>query len=150
MSPMKKFLLGGVGGLAPVLVSIAVADSGTIAAALQSIDLGHNAYLVLGYAVRVIVLFVVGGVWAYMHRTETDPGKIFQLGLVAPAMISSVISAAQVPRDHNVTAPIAAIEEFFVPPAHAQVQPAPTPQPGTVNRPVTSGWSSFIKGLTGQ
>ena len=43
---------------------------------------------------NVLSLFVIGGLWAWMHKTETDPRKLFQLGIVAPAMITAMMNTA--------------------------------------------------------
>ena len=38
----------------------------------------------------------IGGLWAYFHRSEVEPLKLFQLGIVAPAMITGMINASNV------------------------------------------------------
>jgi len=83
MSGKARFLLGGCGALAPIVVNLLVVD---LVAVFQELKL----LVVAGYAVKVIILFVIGGMWAFMHKTEMEPLNVFQLGIVAPAVILSM------------------------------------------------------------
>jgi hypothetical protein len=91
----KRFLYGGAGALAPLLVSLALVDIDVLSGYLANIDHG-GIYRVTGYGVQFVALFVIGGLWAAMHRSECDPRKLFQLGLVAPAMITAMLNAGNV------------------------------------------------------
>jgi hypothetical protein len=82
-----RFLYGGAGGMAPVLVSLALADAQVL------MDKLEEPYFLAAFAFRTLALFAIGGVWAWMHATEWDPRKLFQLGIVAPAMILGMIHA---------------------------------------------------------
>src|SRR5215475_655055 len=90
----RRFLWGGLGALAPTIISLAILDHTAVADYLANIE-GNAAWLG-GYAFRVVVLFVIGGLWAYFHRAEIEPLKLFQLGIVAPAMITGMINASNV------------------------------------------------------
>ncbi len=92
-----KFLWGGLGGLTPVLGTLIILDFATLGMYLG--DLGTNEmriYSLAGYTVRVLILFLIGGLWAVLHKSEREPMKLFQLGLVAPAMITGMINAGNV------------------------------------------------------
>lgn len=94
MTTLRRFLWGGIGGLAPILATFLILEGDIIAQWLDDILNGGSALTVIGYAVRVIGLFIVGGLWASLHKSERDPKKLFQLGIVAPAMITGMISAS--------------------------------------------------------
>src|SRR5262249_21756124 len=96
----RRFLWGGLGALAPTIISLAILDHTAVADYLANIE-GNAAWLG-GYAFRFVVLFVIGGLWAYFHRAEIEPLKLFQLGIVAPAMITGMINASTVAKQENI------------------------------------------------
>lgn len=97
MPTRTKFLWGGLGALTPVVTTFLIIDVETIMGYLNAAFGGEgNPFLVAGYGLRVIGLFVVGGIWACLHKQEYDPKKLFQLGIVAPAMITATINASNV------------------------------------------------------
>ncbi len=89
MTSRKRFLLGGLGALMPVLLSFLALD---ISAALNG-SVEWTPGMVMGAALRYLVLFVVGGVVAYLHSEESKPFKLFELGIVAPALVTSLVTA---------------------------------------------------------
>ncbi len=89
MTPRKRFLIGGGGALMPVLVSILAVDVATI---IDS-DSGMTTGNVVGFVIRYIILFVVGGVVAWLHEDEQKSFKLFELGIAAPALITSLVTA---------------------------------------------------------
>ena len=89
MLARKRFLLGGGGALMPVLVSILAVDVGAQLIAGQS----YSAAEILGTAIRYTVLFIIGGFVAYLHVDEEKPFKLFELGIAAPALITSLVTA---------------------------------------------------------
>jgi hypothetical protein len=97
-----RFLYGGAGALAPLMVSLVLVDIDVLSGYLANID-GGGIYRAAGYAVQFVVLFVIGGLWATMHRSERDPRKLFQLGLVAPAMITAMLNASNVQQAQEVS-----------------------------------------------
>ncbi len=133
MTTTRRFLWGGIGGLAPILATFLILEGEIIGRYLSDLASGGSAMTVIGYTVRVIGLFVVGGLWASLHKSERDPKKLFQLGIVAPAMITGMISASNlntktgmVPRSGDM--------------ASVQVErPAPAP---TARAPSAGGTSS--------
>jgi len=92
MTPKKRFLLGGGGALMPVLVSFLAIDIG---AALSN-EANLTTANIVGIAIRYIILFMVGGIVAYLHEEEHKPFKLFELGIAAPALITSLITAQSV------------------------------------------------------
>ncbi len=97
MTPLKRFLLGGGGALMPVLVSFLAID---IWAALSNDDNLTTANII-GIGIRYVILFVVGGVVGYLHEEEHKPFKLFELGIAAPALITSLITAQGVVAQSN-------------------------------------------------
>lgn len=87
MSSFKRFLFGGIGALMPVLLAIA------------SLDLGQNFSLgnITGIVIRYGVLFCIGGFVAYLHSDENKPIKLFEFGIAAPAMLTSLMAANALP-----------------------------------------------------
>jgi len=97
MSTRMKFVWGGLGALTPIVTTFLIVDVDTIIGYLNGIfSEAGDPYLLAGYGLRVMGLFVVGGIWACLHKQEYDPKKLFQLGIVAPAMITATINASNV------------------------------------------------------
>jgi hypothetical protein len=75
-----------MGGTAPVLVNLLVLD-------LQTSLLNVTSLVVIGYLIRTAVLFAVGGAVTIFNK-ESDPVKIFQLGIAAPALLITFLTRA--------------------------------------------------------
>jgi hypothetical protein len=134
MNAWKRVLWGGGGAVMPIVLSLAVVDAAKVAEYAES---GPNA--LVGYVLRVVALFAIGALWAYFHRTETEPFKAFQLGLVAPAMITAFINSQNVDELRGPGKEGHVYGFSIVPKAYAQtgpVQPTPT--------------DSVIKGVRGR
>lgn len=89
MSPKKRFFIGGFGALMPVLVSLLAIDIGAIFDDESTLTTGN----IIGVFIRYIILFLIGGFIAYLHEDEMKPFKLFEIGIAAPALISSLITA---------------------------------------------------------
>jgi hypothetical protein len=89
MKTYKKILIGGLGALTPIIMNLLVID-------LEVIFLNVTLFAVFGYLIRVNILFYLGGMTAFLHKDETSPVKIFELGIVAPALITALINAGQI------------------------------------------------------
>ena len=85
----QRFIVAGLGGVAPVLVSLIAID-------LQIIMLNATVLAVLSYGVRVLALFAIGGLVGWLHKNEVDLVKLFQIGIAAPALITAAINGRQV------------------------------------------------------
>ena len=142
----SRFLWGGLGALAPTLISLAILDHTAVTDYISNID--QKTLGLAGYAFRVVALFAIGGLWAYFHRSEVEPLKLFQLGIVAPAMITGMINAGRVSDDAPgggtawLDFPIA-----LMAPAYAQ-ETVPLPQPPPQQE--QSGIQQFINGVLGR
>jgi hypothetical protein len=90
MKPIQRFLIGGVGGMAPVLIFLANVDWDIHFA-------GMSTMRIVGYCSRIIILFLIGGFTAYLYNDETNYIKLFQLGISAPALVAGYISTANIP-----------------------------------------------------
>ncbi|RUM94423.1 MAG: hypothetical protein DSZ28_03295 [Thiothrix sp.] len=97
MTAQRRFLLGGGGALMPVLVSLLAIDLGAFLDSRSDLTTGN----IIGFGIRYLILFVVGGVVAYLHEDEHKSFKLFELGIVAPALITSLITAQGVAADEN-------------------------------------------------
>ena len=89
MKTYKKILIGGLGALTPIIMNLLAID-------LEVLFLNLTLFAVLGYLIRVIILFYLGGMTAFLHKDEDSPVKIFELGIVAPALITALINAGQI------------------------------------------------------
>lgn len=89
MSTRTKLLIGGLGGVAPVLINLVVID-------LQTLLLDLTLLAAISYCVRVVALFAIGGIVAVLNKTENNPFKVFQLGIAAPALITAAINGSHV------------------------------------------------------
>jgi len=139
MKTRKKILLGGLGALTPVIMNLLVVDLKVLA---------HLTPLVLlGYVIRVVVLFYLGGLMAYLHKDEKSPVKLFELGIVAPALITALLNAAQVEVPKAPKPTSQTTWELLLPAAYAQV-----PQKEEIKSfalPKESRSEEFWRGLTG-
>ena len=112
MTPRKRFLFGGTGALLPVLVSILTLDINAYLSDPEA--LMHAAP---GIIIRYALLFFLGGFITYLHDDEDKPFKLVELGIAAPALISSLVaghaavnsSPAQVGNDRH-----AAVLDFSI------------------------------------
>lgn len=89
MKTYKKILIGGLGALTPIIMNLLAID-------LEVLFLNLTLFAVLGYLIRVVILFYLGGMTAFLHKDENSPVKIFELGIVAPALITALINAGQI------------------------------------------------------
>lgn len=142
----SRFLWGGLGALAPTVISLAILDHSSLVDYIANMD--EETFKLVGYGFRVVVLFAIGGLWAYFHRSEVEPLKLFQLGIVAPAMITGMINASNV--SDQVRPEDSAWLDFsisLISSAHAEetAQPPPAPPPSQQS-PV----DQFINGVLGR
>jgi hypothetical protein len=57
---------------------------------------GITFLVVASYVLRQITLFAIGGLVGYFND-ENNPWKLFQIGIAAPALLTALINARQVP-----------------------------------------------------
>ena len=90
MNIRKKIMIGGLGALTPVIMNLLIVDLNILLVKITSLAF-------LGYIIRVIILFYLGGLVAFLHKDENSPIKIFELGIIAPALITAMLNAGHVP-----------------------------------------------------
>jgi len=81
----SRVIIGGIGGIAPLIISLLVVDVGSLINDIGMMD-------AVGLAVRCTVLVFIGALVGYLHNTEHEPFKIFQLGIAAPALLTTAIN----------------------------------------------------------
>jgi len=143
MTTGKKIMIGGMGALTPIIMNLLAVD-------LNILLINVTIMAVLGYALRVIVLFYLGGVIAYLHKDEKSPVKIFELGIVAPALITALLNAGQVdvPKATLQSTKSHIGQMTIVSSAYAQA-PAVSDSVKTFALPQETGWQQLLRGLTG-
>src|SRR3954470_10653807 len=82
LSTLRRVLLGGAGAIAPLIVLGITVEWVTVFGSL-------TFFAFLGYAIKSILLFVVGGFVAFLQKNETDEFKCFVCGISAPALITT-------------------------------------------------------------
>ena len=141
MSALRRFLVGGIGGFAPVIALLIAADF-----VKNFVD--SSTALQIGYFVRAFALFLIGGFVAWLHETENKPFKIFEIGLGAPALIAGVITANSIEPKHASTFSMLPIfAESIIPSAQAQAT-QPNARESTSVTPPTSELPSPTKTKT--
>lgn len=94
-----RLIIGGIGGIAPIIISLLVVDLNSLINDLQTMD-------IIGLAVRCTVLIFIGALVGYLHQDESEPFKVFQLGIAAPALLTTAING------YGVIGPNAALKEL--------------------------------------
>lgn len=97
MTPTKRFLHGGGGALMPVVVSLIALDIGSLLASGYE----FSTAAIVGIGIRYVLLFLLGGVVAYLHSDEDKPFKLFELGIAAPALVTSLVTAQGLSATHD-------------------------------------------------
>jgi hypothetical protein len=87
----ERWLYGGLGSLAPIFVAILAID-------LETVFRNADFPVVASWSLRTVVLFLIGGFVAFLHKKETDSWRCFVIGISAPALITTAISGKQVSR----------------------------------------------------
>ena len=99
MTQKEIFFFGAIGGILPPLVSIFTID---IVSIVKDGDLTLGNYI--GYGIRVVALIIAGGIVALVNSEVKSRMPLVQLGVAAPALLTSYINAASLPdslKPHN-------------------------------------------------
>ena len=141
----QRIRLGALGSLAPFLVNAAVADPVTVFSAI-------TATAMLGYGFRVVGLMTLGALVAWAHGKETNSLRLFEVGIIAPALVTTMMNAAAA-RDSTVSAAKAqqVTAALFIPRA-AYAQSSYSSGRDTVyafDAPPESRLEQFWRGFTG-
>ena len=116
MDLRQRLFIGCLGALAPILVNLYVVDFQTVLPHLLPLE-------ALSYGVRLLALCASACLVVYLNNDEIRPVKLFQLGVAAPAMLTTLLNGAAVTnRNPSVSvAPVPAhINWLIVSPANAQ------------------------------
>jgi hypothetical protein len=89
MSGWKRFWIGGLGALIPMLLTLQRVDFAPIIDHARDYTVG----VYVGTFIRYFLLFISGGGVAALNSDESKPLKLFQLGIAAPAILSAYVSA---------------------------------------------------------
>ncbi|HEB36127.1 hypothetical protein LCGC14_0953040 [marine sediment metagenome] len=142
MNTRKKIMIGGLGALTPVIMNLLIVD-------LNVVFVKITLLASLAYVIRIVILFSLGGFVAFLHKGENSPIKIFELGIVAPALITAMINAGQVPilKAPPQTAETSAASFSFIPSVYAL--PPQEEEIKTFSLPKESSMQQIWRGLTG-
>src|SRR4051794_1710149 len=89
LASRERWLYGGLGALAPVVVSALTLD-------FASVFTNPDLPVIGTWAIRSFLLFGVGGFVAFMQKAETDTWKSFLTGISAPALITTALAGSAV------------------------------------------------------
>jgi hypothetical protein len=148
MDLKQRLFIGWLGALAPILVNLYVVDLQTTLPNLLPLE-------ALSYALRLLALCASACVVVYLNSDEVRPAKLFQLGIIAPAMLTSMLNGAVIANKTPSSPPPPP------PPSHswllipqANAQPAAAPQVAPAVRDCTKPSDptvsqQILKGLVG-
>ena len=145
-----KLLVGGAGGVTPLIGGLALLDAQAIATYLQGLSNpgGSALLLLIGYIIKGIFMFGVGAFWAYLHRSEKSTLKLYQLGIVAPAVISGLIYANEAKNTRNAAGTAIPAAEL-IPSAHGAT-PAAGSDTFRLFEEGSSAASKILSGILGR
>jgi hypothetical protein len=86
MKNKTALVIGGVGGLLPLIIILINTDASTM---FKEFD----PCVFAGYSVRAIILFMLGSLFVWIN-SETDLKKAFQIGIMAPAIAIGYMNGA--------------------------------------------------------
>jgi len=108
-----RIAIGAIGGISPIIISLLVVDI---------VQLFNETGLMdgIGLGIRFFVLIFIGGMVGYLHNQEEEPFKLFQLGIAAPALLTTAINGNSIANQTLMKEHSAASEyHFFIKSAHA-------------------------------
>lgn len=120
MNRSTRFAIGGLGGLLPIIASLITVDLAVFSALIDKQD--FTLGICVGYAVRVLCLFVLGGIIAALNSEVVNPMSLVQIGIAAPALVTSYLNGAALVRSTDqarAATPTASISDLIISNAHA-------------------------------
>lgn len=156
MKAHGRIIFGGLGALFPIIANLLAVDFETLLINLTVIAFA-------AYMLRATTLFSLGALSGLFHKNENSPIKLFELGIVAPAIITALLNAQQV---HVPKPPVKPYgtptsSTIFIPSAYAQttqkeeIPPLPLPKETgieeieTFSLPKETAMQQFWRGFTG-
>lgn len=139
-SPLKdraRFIIGGFGGLAPIVIFV-------VNGKFPSYFNGSFALVTLGFLVRAVGMFLIGGFVVTLYPEVKQRIKIFQLGLSAPAMLAGIMAASSNSSTLVPTQDVPGLALIPVVYAQANSLPADVKQ---FTLPPPSALGQFVRGL---
>jgi hypothetical protein len=94
MGPTQRFFIACLGALTPIITNLLVVDLNTSLTNLHMID-------GMTYAIRLFALCAAACVVVFLNSDEQRPVKLFQLGIMAPALLTSIINGAAISAKAN-------------------------------------------------
>lgn len=141
MNTRQRILMGALGGITPYLVTLLSIDFKTTVAGYEALDW-------IGLCLRCVILIFLGALVAYLHKTESEPFKLFQLGLAAPALLATFINGNAGTSQTLPTQVSAGIESIsVVSPAYAS--DTPFLNSPYLREPQVNNLSRFLRGVLG-
>jgi hypothetical protein len=130
MGTVQRFYIACLGALTPIITNLLVVDLNTTLNNLSVIE-GMN------YAIRLAALCASACVLVFLNSDEVRPVKLFQLGIMAPALLTNLINGAtisikanaQATQNSAIQTPLPQKSEFPSLVGSAFAQPGPTPAP---------------------
>ncbi|NKQ73836.1 hypothetical protein C3Y89_26475 [Rhizobium sp. UPM1132] len=99
MNRVARFAIGGLGGLLPVLATLITVDLTVFQALIDKHDFTMG--MCAGYCIRVFSLVLLGGIVAALNSEVVNPLSLVQIGIAAPALVTSYLSAASLPHSQK-------------------------------------------------
>jgi predicted nucleic acid-binding protein len=142
MKTRHKIIIGGLGALTPVVMNFLVIDINVL-----FVNLTLLAFI--GYLIRVVILFYLGGLVAFLHKDENSPVKLFELGIVAPAIITALLNGTKIeaPKADVKHAETTTVSALLIPKAYAQAVKKEDIK--TFSLPKETSKQQLWRGLTG-
>jgi hypothetical protein len=88
LTSKERWIFGGLGGLAPIIVAAATQD-------LEAIFARLTMLVTLGFCAKIVALFFLGGLVSYLQKAETETWKCFLIGISAPALVTTATARAE-------------------------------------------------------
>ena len=89
MTTARRFLWGGIGGLAPILATFLILEADIIGRYLAELGRGGSALTVIGYVVRVVGLFIaIPAIAAYNILRNRVQRLVLEVGIVSENLMS--------------------------------------------------------------
>ncbi|EJN13733.1 hypothetical protein PMI42_02719 [Bradyrhizobium sp. YR681] len=89
MEVRQRLLIGCLGALTPIITNLLVVDLNTTLTRLSVLE-------GMTYGIRLFALCAAACVVVYLNSDEERPVKLFQLGIMAPALLTSLINGAAI------------------------------------------------------